>query len=99
LSDADVKPAFTTSKEAFRKFIQDERLRELNFENLRKADLVRWGIYYEVSQQMAATMAVDLPGSVFISYYSNTENPKHLLFPIPAAEMVTNNKMVQNPGW
>jgi hypothetical protein len=99
LSDADVKPAFTATKESFRKFIQDERLRELNFENLRKADLIRWGIYYEVSQQMAATMTVDMPGSVFISYYSNTETPKHLLFPIPAAEMVTNNKIVQNPGW
>ncbi|NII28466.1 RagB/SusD family nutrient uptake outer membrane protein [Pseudoflavitalea sp. X16] len=99
LTDADVKPAFTATKEAFRKFIQDERLRELNFENLRKADLVRWGIYYEVSQAMAATMTIDMPGSVFISYYSNTETPKHLLLPIPAAEMVTNNKMVQNSGW
>ncbi len=39
--DADVKPAFTASKEAFRRFIQDERMREFNFENMRRADLVR----------------------------------------------------------
>lgn len=98
LSEADVKPEFTASKESFRAFLQNERLRELNFENLRKGDLVRWGIYYDEMHLMAATMMVDIPGSVFISYYSNTE-PKHLLFPIPAAEMVTNNKIVQNPGW
>lgn len=98
-ADADVKPAFTASKEAFRKFLQDERMRELNFENCRRADLVRWEIYEQVNRDMAATMSTDIPGSVFISYYSNMESPKHLLLPIPSAEMVTNNAMVQNPGW
>lgn len=99
LEDADVKPDFSATKEAFRKFIQDERLRELNFENLRRADLVRWGIYEQVNRDMAAIISIDAPGSVFISYYSNMEVPRHLLLPIPDAEMVTNNKMVQNPGW
>ena len=97
--DADVKPAFTASKEAFREFIQDERMREFNFENMRRADLVRWGLYEQVCGDMAAIMSTDIPGSAFISYYSNMEAPKHLLLPIPSAEMVTNNKMVQNPGW
>lgn len=97
--DADVKPAFTASKETFRKFLQDERLRELNFENIRRADLVRWEIYEQTHRDMAATMTVDLPGHVFISYYSNIEVPKHLFLPIPNAEMITNNKMVQNTGW
>jgi starch-binding outer membrane protein, SusD/RagB family len=98
-ADADVKPAFTASKETFRKFLQDERLRELNFENIRRADLVRWEIYEQTHRDMAATMTVDIPGNVFISYYSNIEIPKHLFLPIPSAEMVTNNKMVQNTGW
>jgi hypothetical protein len=97
--DADVKPAFTASKEAFRRFIQDERMREFNFENMRRADLVRWELYAQASRDMAAIMSTDIPGSVFISFYSNMEVPKHLLLPIPSAEMVTNNKMVQNPGW
>lgn len=97
--DADVKPAFTASKEAFRRFIQDERMREFNFENMRRADLVRWELYAQASRDMAAIMGTDIPGSVFISFYSNMEVPKHLLLPIPSAEMVTNNKMVQNPGW
>ncbi|RPD39125.1 RagB/SusD family nutrient uptake outer membrane protein [Chitinophaga barathri] len=99
LQDADVKPAFTASKEIFRAFIQDERLREFNFENIRRADLVRWGIYEQVNRDMAAIMTTDIPGSIFITYYSNMEVPKHLLLPIPSAEMVTNNKMLQNPGW
>lgn len=98
-ADADVKPAFTASKETFRKFLQDERLRELNFENIRRADLVRWEIYEQTHRDMAATMTIDIPGNVFISYYSNIEIPKHLFLPIPSAEMVTNNKMVQNTGW
>jgi hypothetical protein len=98
-ADADVKPAFTASKEAFRKFIQDERMRELNFENFRRSDLVRWELYETVNRDMAATMTIDVPSSVFITYYSNMEVPKHLLLPIPSAEMITNNKMVQNPGW
>lgn len=97
--DADVKAPFTASKEAFRKFLQDERMRELNFENMRRADLIRWEIYEIVNRDMAATMSTDIPGHVFISYYSNIEVPKHLLLPIPNAEMLTNNKMVQNPGW
>lgn len=97
--DADVKPAFTASKETFRRFIQDERMREFNFENMRRSDLIRWEIYEQVNRDMAAIMTTDIPGSVFISYYGNMETPKHLLLPIPSAEMVTNNKMVQNPGW
>ncbi|MRG48342.1 RagB/SusD family nutrient uptake outer membrane protein [Chitinophaga sp. SYP-B3965] len=97
--DADVKPAFTASKETFRKFLQDERLRELNFENIRRSDLVRWEIYEQTHRDMASIMTVDIPGNVFISYYSNMEVPKHLFLPIPSAEMVTNNKMVQNTGW
>lgn len=97
--DADVKPIHTGSKEAFRTFIQNERMRELNFENMRRADLIRWELYEKMNRDMAAIMSTDIPGSVFISYYSNMEVPKHLFLPIPSAEMVTNGKMVQNTGW
>lgn len=47
LTPSDVSRANLTaglSKEAFRKAIQDERLRELNGECLRRQDLKRWGI-------------------------------------------------------
>ncbi|MGX5816710.1 RagB/SusD family nutrient uptake outer membrane protein [Chitinophaga lutea] len=99
VADAEVKPAAKASKEAFRRFLQDERMRELNFENMRRSDLVRWDIYEQTFRDMAAIMSTDIPGSAFISYYSNMDAPKHLLLPIPSAEMITNNKMVQNTGW
>jgi hypothetical protein len=97
--DADMKPAFTASKETFRAFLYDERMREFNFENIRKADLIRWEIFEQTHRDMAAMMAIDIPAEPFLSYYTSLEIPKHLLLPIPSAEMVTNNKMVQNIGW
>lgn len=97
--DADVKAPFLASREAFRKFLYDERLREFNFENIRKADLIRWEIFEQTHRDMAAMMAIDIPAEPFLSYYTNLDVPKHLLLPIPSAEMVTNNKMVQNIGW
>ncbi|RNC67038.1 RagB/SusD family nutrient uptake outer membrane protein [Proteiniphilum sp. X52] len=98
-SDADVTAEYTASREKFREFIQNERLRELCFENQRKADLIRWGIYYEAMQAEAAIMQLIMPGSVYISYYTNVEVPKHLLYPIPDVEMINNTAMTQNPGW
>jgi starch-binding outer membrane protein, SusD/RagB family len=41
------------SKDAFRKIIQDERLRELNGECLRRQDLKRWNILVQTVQQRA----------------------------------------------
>lgn len=84
----------------FQKFIQDERLRELCFENLRKADLIRWGIFYKTSQDMAALLNVQNPafGATFAKCYSNVQL-RDTLFPIPASEMNVNLKMTQNPGW
>lgn len=51
--DPDLKPDQFASKEAFRKAIQDERLRELSFEFLRKRDLLRWGLLVPVMQEQA----------------------------------------------
>ena len=84
----------------FQKFIQDERLRELCFENLRKADLIRWGIFYKTSQDMATLLNVQNPAfsATFTKCYSNVQL-RDTLFPIPASEMNVNLKMVQNPGW
>jgi len=99
LADADMKPEFTASKEKFREFLQDERVRELSFENIRMADLMRWGIFYETMQAMAARMRTVIPTSAFTTYYNNVQTPRHLLYAIPDAEMVVNKAMTQNPGW
>jgi hypothetical protein len=97
-TDADLTSAQTASKESFLTFLQDERMRELNMENLRKADLLRWGIFLQVNQDMANRLTVESPGSAFIKYYSNVSS-RDLLMPIPSSESMTNRAIEQNPGW
>ncbi|WP_163400087.1 RagB/SusD family nutrient uptake outer membrane protein [Flavobacterium fluviatile] len=45
--------AETATKESFKKVIQDERMRELCYEGVRKRDLIRWGILVEKVKEMA----------------------------------------------
>jgi len=96
--DADLTSAQTSSKQNFLAAIQDERMREFNFESLRKADLLRWGIFLKVSQDMGNELGILNPGYFFVKMYSNVSS-KDLLMPIPIVETSTNLKMVQNPGW
>ena len=97
-ADAHLKAEHTASKESFLAFLQEERMREFNFEGLRKADLLRWGIFLDVMADMGNTTQQDAPGAFYVRYYSNVE-PKHLLLPIPTSETTVNEEMVQNPGW
>jgi hypothetical protein len=97
-SDAHIMPAQSSSKETFLKFLQEERMREFNFEGLRKGDLLRWGIFLEVMADMGNTAQQDAPGAFYVRYYSNVE-PKHLLLPIPTTETTVNEAMLQNAGW
>lgn len=94
-TDGNLNPA---SKEAFLAAIQDERMREFNFENTRKADLLRWGTFLKVHQDMGNKMQQQSPGQFFVKYYSNVSS-RDLLMPIPINEMSSNLKMTQNPGW
>ncbi|HQT21565.1 MAG: RagB/SusD family nutrient uptake outer membrane protein [Sphingobacteriales bacterium 17-39-43] len=94
-TDGNLNPA---SKEAFLAAIQDERMREFNFENLRKADLLRWGIFLKVHQDMGNKLQQQSPGQFFVKNYSNVSS-RDLLMPIPINEMSSNLKMTQNPGW
>jgi hypothetical protein len=90
--------AQTASKGAFLAAIQDERMRELNYENLRKADLLRWGIFLQVNQDLGNKLQQDSPNQFFVKYYSNVTS-RDLFMPIPANEVSANIAMVQNPGW
>lgn len=96
--DALVPTEARQSKEKFREFIRAERMRELAFEGFRKMDLHRWGIFFEVMQDMANTISHDAPGSWFIENYSRVQ-PKHQFWPIPQEELLVNKAIVQNPGW
>jgi hypothetical protein len=97
-ADADVAPVHTVSKDAFRRFLQDERMRELNYESSRKADLLRWGIYLTTMRDMGILAQQDVPGGPMIIYFTNVQ-AKHLLMPIPLNEKILNKAIVQNMGW
>jgi len=90
------------SKDDFRKAIQDERARELCFEGLRKNDLIRWGIFISTMKALAVQFNLDSGGTAGTAYgvlgYNNVAE-RHLLLPIPAAEISVNRAMKQNQGW
>lgn len=97
-SDSHVPTSAKATKKAFLSFLQDERMRELNMEGNRKADLVRWGIYLKVNQDMGNLAQQDVPGAPFVLSFSRA-SARDLLMPIPDREMINNLKMTQNPGW
>ena len=98
VTEADLKPAQISSKAAFLAVIQDERMREFNFEGLRKADLLRWGIFLNVFQDMGNQLDNESKGQPFVKYFTNV-TARDLLMPIPTSETTTNLKITQNPGW
>ncbi len=100
-------PNAIASPEAFFAEIVDERLKELCFEGLRKADLVRWGLLEE-------KIKVDLYESViyhskydsndsghlgFLRCVDNFDVTKHLSLPYPQQEVSINNLLDQKPEW
>src|SRR5690606_26178470 len=98
VTEANITSEQSSSKASFLAVIQDERMREFNFEYLRKGDLLRWGIFLKVNQDMGNTVKHDSPGSFYDKCYSNVSE-RDLLMPIPADEVNVNQNMVQNPGW
>lgn len=98
IEEANLTPEQTASKESFRQMIQAERMRELNFEGMRKSDLIRWGIFVETMQDVGNMILLHAPTAIHRRAYSNVE-PKHVLMPIPSSETNVNEAIVQNPGW
>ena len=97
-TDGDVPASARASKNAFLSFIQDERMREFNMEGCRKADLLRWGNFLKVNQDMGNQAQQDVPGAGFVLSFTRA-SAKDILMPIPDKEMINNLKMTQNPGW
>lgn len=92
------------SKDQFRQAIIDERSRELCMEGLRKADLIRWGIFSSVMTNMAAEITSSNASSTnksrwILGYSTAATSPRYLLLPIPSLEININKAMTQNPGW
>lgn len=87
-------------KDSFRKALQQERARELAFEALRKADLIRWGIFIDAMKATGNDIAENAPAALkyAVRGYNNVAE-KHKLLPIPSLEMSVNKSMEQNPLW
>lgn len=80
----------TPDKDALRSAIIEERAKELACEADRRWDLIRWGIYVDA---MNAVMYDD-------SGIYKERTSKQLLFPIPQAEINSNEAINENnPGW
>ena len=78
-------------KASLRSAIIEERAMELALEGDRRWDLIRWGIYLPA---MNALGGADEVGNV------KERSEKHLLFPIPTLEVLTNKGIKgNNPGW
>lgn len=115
LSDATLTPDKYVSKEAFRKTIQDERLRELNGEFLRRQDLRRWGILISTLKTMVNEIAAgsidkNSDGSPVVPAASIAQQTKYsipglnigtkdIFLPIPQTELTYNYQAKQNPGY
>ena len=78
-------------KASLRSAILEERAMELALEGDRRWDLIRWGIYL---QAMNALGGMDEANNV------KSRSEKHLLFPIPTMEVLTNEAITGNNfGW
>lgn len=113
LTDADLLPAQYSSKAVFRQTIMDERSRELGGEGHRRLDLIRWGTFLPVMQNLATIIPVQSPSANATSTYGYTGRTsaaqpyknvtaRDTLFPIPIGELTLNPGIpfnAQNPGW
>jgi hypothetical protein len=92
-----VTPAMGTFTQAsFREAVWRERWHELCYENITWFDMVRTRKAYKE----ATNSFENFVGHVFADNSNATLADKHLLFPLPTAEMQNNpNLTPQNPGY
>lgn len=101
-NESDLTPGL--GQEDFKLAIRDERMRELCFEAVRKADLIRWGNFVGDMQTFAAWATSNGAG------VTSTGNPnglqgvrnisaRHVLLPKPTYELNLNRALIQNEGW
>ena len=98
--DFSVTETESSSLEDFRVVIQNERMKELCFETLRKGDLIRWGIFVYEMQKVGDHLQryANEDTRARAAGYKNVWE-KYLLWPIPAREFSLNRSLTQNPYW
>lgn len=88
------------SKVALRSAIFEERAKELALEGDRRWDLIRWGLYLDVMNSIGGTNEDGTKTNYDEASVNKHREAKHLLFPIPSAEISTNDAIdSNNPGW
>jgi len=100
VADADSDAPIGLDKVEFLQYLQDERLRELCFEGIRRHDLIRWGIYVPTMNTLGRDISVNAPAAH--RYGGNAglnTTERNVLFPIPNTEITINKQITQNPGW
>lgn len=98
-TDPEVEVPAGLSQANFQLFIENERMRELCLEGMRRMDLIRWGKYVPVMKLVLTEFTTKFPSKLERGVYVNTQD-KHVLYPIPALEMATNPLITENnPGW
>ena len=91
------------SREQMRALIQNERRKELAFEEHRFYDVRRWKLAETLFDQQLHSMTIYKTGTGTI--YQEMPvlkmhfDKKMYLAPIPFSEVIKNRNMVQNPGW
>jgi len=88
---------------SFLEQIQLERTRELAFENMRKADLVRWGIFIQKMTESHDKSLVAPSWSALPrlqEYFFNAKSSeRNRIWPIPSSEIGVNPNLTQNTGY
>ncbi|WP_175633901.1 RagB/SusD family nutrient uptake outer membrane protein [Pedobacter ghigonis] len=95
------------NKATFQQAIEDERMRELCFEGLRRMDLIRWNKFVSTMNSVGAEMgAAPTTGALtsgnqqYGGLGGKNVTARNLLFPIPSLEMSSNKLITENnPGW
>ncbi|PTQ93966.1 putative outer membrane starch-binding protein [Mucilaginibacter yixingensis] len=87
------------SQSSFLQAIQDERARELCYESLRRADLIRWGIWVQTMNALGADMRTNGGSFAYGGLAGSNITARHNLYPIPSSEITVNRAVTQNPGW
>ncbi len=102
----DIDQTRVSDRASFRKEIQDERLRELCFEGVRRQDLIRWGILgqtlEELNMQTEASEDYNPSNTGYTHLLRAGENfdeSKHLVLPYPLQEITINKLLDQHPNW
>lgn len=85
------------SQDELRKIVRHERRVELAFEDLRLADLYRWGEWENAVKRMQNDK--EFYGDKFCVYDFNYRGAQDTVWPIPQGEIDTNKQLVQHDEW